>query len=64
MPSDNKYEFARVDPHDFDAVREWAKLRCKRWTLERLASFVGAHPTLEAVSAYLSRGLPEDAARS
>lgn len=50
-PAKRSFEFTTVDPCDVDAVREWAELRCKGWTLERLAASVGVEPSIEAVGA-------------
>jgi len=64
MTATNRYyEFVSIDPHDVDAIREWAELRCQGWTLERLAASVGVEPSFEAVGAYLSRSLPPETSK-
>jgi len=42
-----------VDKDDGPAMRQWAELTCRGWTVETLAVELGVQPTLAAVSARL-----------
>jgi hypothetical protein len=56
-----KVSFTKViGKHDGPALRQWAKLTCRGWTVEKLAEELGVEPTMAAVVDRLSRGLPED----
>lgn len=59
-----RVEFVSIDPADVEAIREWAELRCKGLSLEDLAKSVEVSPTVEAVAAYLGRGLPEESSNA
>lgn len=55
--AERKYEFVVVDPNDVRALKTWAKLRCQRSTVKKLASGLGLEPRLGAVVAHMARGL-------
>lgn len=57
---ERKVEFFEVRPDDLAAVEEWALLRCRGNSVEKLAAAHDIEPTLTAVTAFMTRGLPDD----
>jgi hypothetical protein len=55
---ERRIEFHEVRPDDLPAVEEWARLRCKGNSVEKLASAFDLEPRLDIVIAHIARGLP------
>jgi hypothetical protein len=57
---EGRFEFVEVDSDDLEALKEWAEGTCRGWTVQNLASALEVDPTMEAVVAHISRGLPAE----
>lgn len=51
-------KFQEISPNDLPALEEWARLRCRRNSVKKLASALKLEPRLEVVVAHIARGLP------
>lgn len=56
---EDKVSYTRVIDHsEGAALRRWAELTCRGWTIRDLAKELGVEPTFEAIAQRLARGMP------
>lgn len=53
-----------ISKTDVAAQKEWARRRCRAWTVESFAASLGLEPSMDAVLQHLTKGLPPESKRA